>query len=137
MKSILFLSIYMAIIAHADSVVPIEKIIKERKPYYDFNGSSPLEVIKKDVDFIKQSGVILSKEREKSITGKKTPEELRASLAVYKHGKRSTIDELVKEKLKEPKETHYFEVIKKSAPKPKPYASKKTTILNKLYYGDQ
>lgn len=118
--------------------MPIEKIIKERTAYYDMNGSVPLEVKQKDVDYIRESGVILNQEREKAIAGKKTPEELRKSMAVFKYGENGRVSDYVKEHLRKQKRSHMFVILKKETQKSAELkTSKKSTMLKKLYYGEK
>ena len=121
----------------ADSVVPIDKVIKERKSFYDLNGSVEIETTKHDVDYVKESGVILSKEKEDEIKHKRTPKEIKESMAVYRYGETvKSVDGYVKQKLKAPKRSHIFKAIKTEGSPRQPQKQKKNTMLHQLYYGN-
>lgn len=128
------------IVLSADTVVPIDKIIKEKRAYYDFNGTSPLPVSQKDVDSLKSSGVILNLDMQKKLKGKKTPKELEESLAVMEGRGVGDIEDLAKEMEDKPKFNHVF-ILKKGASsdtdKPQKKLREKSTMMQKLYHREQ
>lgn len=133
-------TIVMPLILNADTVVPIDKIIKEKRSYYDFNGTSPLPVSQKDVDSLRSSGVILNLDMQKKLKGKKTPKEMKESLAVMEGKGAGDIGDLAKEMEDKPKFNHVF-VLKKGVPpstdKPEKRLREKSTMIQKLYNREQ
>jgi len=135
---LLYLLIAFSCLLAGERFFPIDNVIKHRQTYYDLNGSVPVEVSKREIDLIKASGVILNAKTEAKLKGKKSPEELRASMAVFKYGEHDTASNYVRTHLKKPKRSHIFIIIKKEKQqvKPKPVSYKKSTMLKKLYYGE-
>lgn len=130
------ISVCFAVHLEADTIVSIDKIIKSKRTYYEFNGTRDIKVSQTDCDLIKESGVILSKEKEAQLKGKKTPEELRKSMAKLPDVKEGDIDKLTSK----PKTISSDEVsigrvvVIKKDNKTNPRRKTKRAIINTLYH---
>jgi hypothetical protein len=109
-------------IAPKHTIIPIsslDKVMENRETYYTIQGKRYLPTVKVERDFIKESGVILSKEKMREIKDKRTLDEVRLSLLKYKDaqedlGMKRYLEELQERGVKQP--TYEFILLRKPTP---------------------